>query len=446
MRILRFVLITSVVTVGCGDDVPSPSDPIADATVDRSSCTPTAESCDGLDNDCDSAIDEGEADDLGCGAGRCEGGRCTCPSDQMCGSQCVDLATNPEHCGRCGRRCEDQLSCRTATCCAPDGGKMDLLFVVDNSDTMEEEQTLLAQQVPVMIETLVTGDTNRDGTPEFTGVTDLQVGIVSTDMGNLGNMVPGCLVDTGDDGILSMRGGANDCMATYPKVVSYRGSVPALSMEVACKAQLGNRGCGFEQPLEAALKALMPSTGRLRFFQDSTGHGDGENQGFLREDSILGVVFITDEDDCSARDPDLFDEDSDTYRTAFGLRCYLEPTGLHPLGRFMNAILDLRSPEDLFVAVVGGVPRELVVDTPNFTTILMDDRMAIEVDASAPQGIRSACRTPAGSAVPSRRLIQTLADLENRDVPVALTSICDADYPGLLRPLIPRLRQVPACP
>ena len=38
------------------------------------------------------------------------------------------------------------------------------------------------------------------------------------------------------------------------------------------------------------------------------GHGGtGLNQGFLRDSSLLAVVVVTDEDDCSSRDLDLYD-------------------------------------------------------------------------------------------------------------------------------------------
>ena len=50
---------------------------------------------------------------------------------------------------------------------------------------------------------------------------------------------------------------------------------------------------GFEQQLEATLKAVTPSTAATRFFGDTTGHADGANAGFRREGAVLAIVFHT---------------------------------------------------------------------------------------------------------------------------------------------------------
>jgi len=60
-----------------------------------------------------------------------------------------------------------------------------------------------------------------------------------------------------------------------------------------CIAKLGTQGCGYEHSLESARRALDPQS--------------NINPGFLRDDAFLAIVFITDEDDCSARNPQLFD-------------------------------------------------------------------------------------------------------------------------------------------
>jgi hypothetical protein len=51
---------------------------------------------------------------------------------------------------------------------------------------------------------------------------------------------------------------------------------------------VGTSGPGWEQPLEAGVK--MPLKDRM---------DDGANKGFLRDDALLAVVILTDEDDCS---------------------------------------------------------------------------------------------------------------------------------------------------
>ena len=63
-----------------------------------------------------------------------------------------------------------------------------------------------------------------------------------------------------------------------------------------CIAALGEDGCGFEQQLLSVTHAL----GADNF--DATGRPQPpqENEGFLRDDAYLAIIFITNEDDCSA--------------------------------------------------------------------------------------------------------------------------------------------------
>jgi hypothetical protein len=104
---------------------------------------PVAETCNGVDDDCDGESDEGfdfDRDRMHCGgcgiacgedetccAGRCAatasdeqhcgacGTRCgrgtTC-----CGGGCVDTSTDASHCGECGQRCSGAMSCCGGMC------------------------------------------------------------------------------------------------------------------------------------------------------------------------------------------------------------------------------------------------------------------------------------------------------------------------------------------
>src|SRR5262245_26232481 len=64
--------------------------------------------------------------------------------------------------------------------------KIDLLFMVDNSGSMKEEQEALRDQFPKLIRTLTTGDRSDRGLDAFSPVTDLHLGVVSSDMGTPG--------------------------------------------------------------------------------------------------------------------------------------------------------------------------------------------------------------------------------------------------------------------
>jgi hypothetical protein len=108
-----------------------------------------------------------------------------------------------------------------------------------------------------------------------------------------------------------------------------------LAEQFSCMAKLGTFGCGFEQHL-GAMRAALENT--------------DENAGFLREEAFLAVIFIQDEDDCSARDNAMFggdpldDRDSEfgeysSYRCfEFGTTC--EPDNDRATGPRDNCVPD----------------------------------------------------------------------------------------------------------
>lgn len=159
---------------------------------------------------------------------------------------------------------------------------LDLLLVIDNSISMAEEQQSIAGNLPQLINVLSTAPG---------GLPDVHIGVVSTDVGSGGVTIGGCSSPArpeGDDGNLL----TNNCaglQAAYledlrnPDGSRARNYSGDLGSVLGCMVQLGTTGCGFEQPLEAMKRALSP----------------GRNPGFLRADAMLGVLIVTDEDDCS---------------------------------------------------------------------------------------------------------------------------------------------------
>ena len=172
---------------------------------------------------------------------------------------------------------------------------LDLVFVIDDGPAMAGWQAKLATQLPILIGKV-------QSLPRPIG---LHIGVISSDLGvgaatNVG--IPGCTV-SGDGGNLRSQpegmcsATTLDPSATFiSEIGSARNFTAAddasesgAAKVFQCIAQLGDGGCGFGQPLAALARALG---------------ADGsppppENVGFLRPDAGLGIVFISNQDDCS---------------------------------------------------------------------------------------------------------------------------------------------------
>jgi len=232
---------------------------------------------------------------------------------------------------------------------------VDILVVVDNSGSMEAEQRMLETAFPELIRSILTG-TDLEGNIVHPPLRNLHVGVISTDMGVAGYNIGTCDIDPlyGDDGILQNEPRLSDCDSGYPTFLSYAigdeeepdpAVVDKLSRDFGCIAVLGTEGCGFEQQLEAARKALT----------EHSAPG-GANAGFLRGNTILAVLFVTDEEDCSAADPTLFDTDGLPY--SLNLRCYYESGKLQAIERYVEAFRGLKAKpdDDLVLGFIVGVP------------------------------------------------------------------------------------------
>lgn len=122
-------------------------------------------------------------------------------------------------------------------------------------------------------------------------------GVVTSDLGAGPFTLGGgqCHPD-GDGGKLQLLGAAADT-ACKPvtggvRFIDYStdgtNNLPAgqdLPTTFGCMASVGDKGCGFEHQLESVYRALHDPP--------------PENAGFLRDDALLVVYFVTDEDDCS---------------------------------------------------------------------------------------------------------------------------------------------------
>lgn len=197
--------------------------------------------------------------------------------------------------------------------------KIDILFVIDNSGSMAEEQDNLASNFPMFAQ-LIDTYMNSAGMQ-----LDYHVAVTTTDRvfsstqiitlpGQAPIMLPG-ESGTGADGKLLTKGNGPDC--GMPRKYLQRGDQDVVN-KFSCIAKQGTSGSPDEMPLDAMKLALVDRV------------TDGTNAGFLRPDALLAVVFLTDEEDCSINTSNL------TYNSGLGDFCHTVPLG--PVAQYVQAI------------------------------------------------------------------------------------------------------------
>jgi hypothetical protein len=234
--------------------------------------------------------------------------------------------------------------------------KIDLLFMIDNSVSMQDKQEILKAAVPVLVKRLVTpicvdatgkatgevssGGVCRNGTAEFSPIGDIHIGIVSSSLGSHGGDVcaTGAATDTLDDKarlIPSMRTGIpsyNNAGFLAWDATKTKNNPPGENDPAALNkmfqdqiAAVGEHGCGYEASLESWYRFLIdpePPANVTRVGQTTvrgsslvvnkdgtfgacTGCDDvllAQRKAFLRPDSLVAIVMLSDENDCSIRD------------------------------------------------------------------------------------------------------------------------------------------------
>ena len=135
--------------------------------------------------------------------------------------------------------------------------EVDILLVVDNSCSMGDEQEKLSQGFEEFVRFFEVAEV------------DYHIGVTTTDMFNPGAGAEGRLAQS-EDGVSIIDDETDDADDVFEELV-----------------QVGTEGAGTEQGLLAALSALTPPM------------SEGANAGFLREDALLTVIFVSDEEDFS---------------------------------------------------------------------------------------------------------------------------------------------------
>ncbi|MCX4240547.1 hypothetical protein [Paraliomyxa miuraensis] len=211
---------------------------------------------------------------------------------------------------------------------APVRRLVDILFVVDDSGSMGEEQAKLASGAAGLVAVLDTAS------PPI----DYRVAVTTTDNGNPwcgstsheeGHFVATSCQQRAQDfvfeGVMTIDAYEEACLGAcalpsldlpQPWIDVERSTdttnVPEGSVLEALECMLpqGISGCGFEQPLESMSRAILLS------------RTEGESEhGFRREGALLAVVLVTDEADCS------YDADHETIFLPDGNRVFWSDPG-----------------------------------------------------------------------------------------------------------------------
>jgi hypothetical protein len=209
--------------------------------------------------------------------------------------------------------------------------EIDILFMIDNSPSMDPKQARLADNFPKMIQVLQQIPDGSGGV----SLPDVHIGVISSDMGAGSESIgENCKRVLGDRGLLWGNDPNNPIASVAPnspiaqnpfhlitdgcglhsgqrwisditnpngtgRIRNYDGNIQDV---FSCLAKaVGVNGCGFEhqlQSLRVALNADYPANPK-----DTPNQINPENIGFVRPKGYLAIVLVTDEDDCSA-DPD----------------------------------------------------------------------------------------------------------------------------------------------
>lgn len=340
---------------------------------------------------------------------------------------------------------------------------VDWLFVVDDSNSMEEEQAALSREIPRLVEILVTGDGNGDGIEDFAPVRSVHLGIITSDLGAGEHLeVSTCARGWGGDGRLrrgiqisaSCAGlEVSDGIFSFGPEDDADARI-AFADDFACAARAGLGGCGFEQPLEATLRALAPSEPTawtapgyepIVFRDGSSGHALDANAGFLRDDSVLAITLLSDEEDCSTPDTSLYVSGDPRFASVpLNLRCEVFSELEYPTERYVRGLASLRpDPRLLVFSAITGVPPGTYVTAAQYEQVLRDPRMEARANELG-LAVAPVCESVHGTAAPARRTLLVAADLQRRGALTSVSSICSRSYESAVSDIVRALARARA--
>lgn len=229
--------------------------------------------------------------------------------------------------------------------------KIDLLFMIDNSASMSDKQAILRLAVPDLVQRLVNpvciaADGSRGVTPapgadcpsgqsrEFNPIEDINIAVISSSLGDAG--ADDACASAGLPGSVPDRVDLAHLVGSLPRGQVGANAFGFLEWRAASTAEaefsarfermvesVGERGCGWEASLESWYRFLIDpfpyrelvrvacpgARDDARNCVQSATDGDGQvlldrellNQraAFLRPNSLVAIIMLSDENDCS---------------------------------------------------------------------------------------------------------------------------------------------------
>jgi len=149
------------------------------------------------------------------------------------------------------------------------GNTVDLLFIVDNSGSMADEQAAMAAS----FEDFITKFSAKD--------LDFRIGIVATDNRENSTWWTNIYTNNGID-----HDGPGSLLTKYPAYRWLSPSTPDLVAKFQANVQLGTVGSGYEMPLSTFTKAITTKAAAGQW-----------NEGFVRSAAYFAAIIVTDEDE-----------------------------------------------------------------------------------------------------------------------------------------------------
>jgi len=383
---------------------------------------------------------------------------------------------------------------------------VDILFVIDNSGTMAEEQARLVASAGVLLERLdelgasyhiafTTTDRGNPWCPPATTTPEAGNFVLSPCTTRLAAFLYNngtidaqdlacndlCALDEAALTIAPTTTDLDDEAVPRPWLERIEGvsNLPAstdMAAAFACFAPQGIDGCGFELPLESMYLGLQRARDPAE-----------DELGFLRASAVLAVVILTDEFDCS-HNPDwaeIFDGSGDkafwsdpeaSYPSSAlcwnaGVSCTGDPSAydscepanyalggaetsidadavLHPLSRYAGLLDDIEAAKrelDPGREIIVSVIAGVEGSGADWSVSYAESD---DIQQQLDFGIGPGCVDPSGDpAMPPVRMRALAEDLAYGDHPPSLHSVCAPSYDAALAELGERVAEQmpPAC-